>query len=1071
MADNGRFHANRVIRLGLLAAALCAWAPAQTITSLQSSPNGLPASNVTSVTGGSPLPNGFTIYVNAPAFTFDPASSASINWNNLGGGPSITIIGQVNNNGSQVVGIIPPDLFGQNVSSNVTVAVSVTQVFTTNSLNFLIVPQPSALQTLPTAFVGQPYSTTVLQNGTPPFQISLLSGSLPPGIGFNAPANGLSGTPALPPGLYSYQASAFDFWGNPFPLNQSIQSVGTPPISTVTSTAGTSYTVGTPTNLQVTLAANANPAYMAGVQFRDGNTLLGTAAIAPATGLATLSNVSLATGAHSITAAFAGDPNWQAVVSQTTTITVNPVATALTITTTSLPSGTASQAYSASITATGGFPPYLFSAQGLPGGLSINPQTGAVTGTTSSSGSFPVMFIVVDSHSNRATATLTLSMASPSVRISAFATLPDGVVGVGYSGSVGAIGGVSPVTFSIARGAVPPGLSFLNSGVLTGTPTTVGRYSFTVTATDASNTSDSKDFTVTIASPPLSIPGGSSNPTAPAGSPLSINFGCTGGTPPYTYSLTGSLPPGANFANCTLSGTPTTPGSYTFHITVRDAAGASVTKDVTITVTAPGLTLAGSALPNGQAGVAYTASISATGGVPPIHYSASGLPAGLSLSTSGAISGTPTTAGQFSFRVTATDSSVTTAPISVSATFSITVVAAPVALGTRSLPDGVVGVAYTGSVTATGGTPPYTFSMTGLPDGLSASSAGAVSGTPATAGAFTASATVIDSAGGHATQRYSIKISPAALVISTASAPNGTVGAAYSATFTAAGGAAPYTFSATGQPATLTMSAGGTLSGTPAAPGTVSVVVTVKDANGTTANQTFTFTIALPSPSTLNFGGIASTVNPLQQPRITVSLASPYPVDVVVTLTLTTQPDSGPPDPAIVFSTGGATATITIPAGSLNGATDVGVQTGTVAGTITITAKLTAAGADVTPSPAPNRAIRVAAAAPVLATVTATRTSTGFTVTITGYVTDREITTANFTFTGTNLGTASLPVTADAIFTTWFGGNTPPSAPYGGQFSYVQQFTVNGSNTAITSVTVTLTNKVGTSNSLSATLN
>jgi hypothetical protein len=308
-------------------------------------------------------------------------------------------------------------------------------------------------------------------------------------------------------------------------------------------------------------------------------------------------------------------------------------------------------------------------------------------------------------------------------------------------------------------------------------------------------------------------------------------------------------------------------------------------------------------------------------------------------------------------------------------------------------------------------------------------------------------------------------------VISTASAPNGTVGAAYSAIFAAAGGTAPYTFSATGQPSTLTMSAGGTLSGTPAAAGTVSLTVTVKDSTGTTASKAFTFAIALPTPPTLNFGGISTTVNPLQQPRITVSLASPYPVDVLVALTLTSQPASGPGDPAVVFSTGSTTTTITIPAGSLNGATDVGVQTGTVAGTITITAKLTVGGTDVTPSPAPNRSMQVVAAAPVLTSVTATRTSSGFTVTIVGYVTDREISTGNFNFTGANLGTTNLSVPADTIFATWFGGNTPPSAPYGGQFSYVQQFTVNGSNTAITSVAVTLTNKVGTSNSLSATLN
>ena len=69
-------------------------------------------------------------------------------------------------------------------------------------------------------------------------------------------------------------------------------------------------------------------------------------------------------------------------------------------------------------------------------------------------------------------------------------------------------------------------------------------------------------------------------------------------------------------------------------------------------------------------------------------------------------------------------------------------------------------------------------------------------------------------------------------------------------------------------------------------------------------------------------------------------------------------------------------------------------EMGTVAGTITITAKLTALGTDVTPSPAPTRSTRVPAAAPVIVSATATRNATGFAVTIVGYVTDREMTTA-----------------------------------------------------------------------------
>jgi len=136
-------------------------------------------------------------------------------------------------------------------------------------------------------------------------------------------------------------------------------------------------------------------------------------------------------------------------------------------------------------------------------------------------------------------------------------------------------------------------------------------------------------------------------------------------------------------------------------------------------------------------------------------------------------------------------------------------------------------------------------------------------------------------------------------------------------------------------------------------------------------------------------------------------------VEVIVSLSLTFTPDSGADDPAIQFSTGGRTARITIPAGSTNGVTDVGIQTGTVAGLIAITSQLQATGTDVTPSPAPRQTIRVNPAAPVLTQVTGVRTSTGFNITITGFVTTREITQATFQFNaapGSNLQTTSLTV-------------------------------------------------------------
>ncbi len=192
----------------------------------------------------------------------------------------------------------------------------------------------------------------------------------------------------------------------------------------------------------------------------------------------------------------------------------------------------------------------------------------------------------------------------------------------------------------------------------------------------------------------------------------------------------------------------------------------------------------------------------------------------------------------------------------------------------------------------------------------------------------------------------------------------------------------------------------------------------------------------------------------------------------MVTLTLTFAPDSGADDPAIQFSTGGRTTRITVPAGATNGDTDVGIQTGSVAGVIAITAQMQAGGQDVTPSPAPRTTIRIAAGAPLITTVTAVRNATGFTVTITGYVTDREMTQAIFAFTaaaGSNLQTTTLTVPADTPFAQYFSGAS--AAPFGGQFLFTQPFTVTGSTQAIVSVTVTLLNMIGQSTTMTAMLN
>lgn len=164
--------------------------------------------------------------------------------------------------------------------------------------------------------------------------------------------------------------------------------------------------------------------------------------------------------------------------------------------------------------------------------------------------------------------------------------------------------------------------------------------------------------------------------------------------------------------------------------------------------------------------------------------------------------------------------------------------------GPGSLANGQVGIAYGVTMDGSGGSPSYTWAVSGLPAGLAMTSAGVVSGTPTTAGVYTATFTVTDAVGATASRAYTFTIRSAPSVATPASLPAGSVGTAYTTTtFTGSGGLAPYTWSATGVPAGLTVSSAGVLSGTPTATGTSTVVVTLRDSAGTTTTRTYSLSV------------------------------------------------------------------------------------------------------------------------------------------------------------------------------------------------------------------------------------
>lgn len=171
------------------------------------------------------------------------------------------------------------------------------------------------------------------------------------------------------------------------------------------------------------------------------------------------------------------------------------------------------------------------------------------------------------------------------------ATLPNGAVGVPYNQIVSGSGGTAPYTFSVSSNALPPGL-ILNptTGAITGSPTTPGTFTFTITATDANGCSGSRLYTITIASSAscaVITLSPSTLPPGVLGAPYSQSVTASGGTAPYLYTIvSGALPTGLslNPANGLISGTPQQTGLFNFTIRATDAGGCIGQRPYTLTV-------------------------------------------------------------------------------------------------------------------------------------------------------------------------------------------------------------------------------------------------------------------------------------------------------------------------------------------------------------------------------------------------------------------------------------------------------------------------------------------------------
>jgi len=456
-------------------------------------------------------------------------------------------------------------------------------------------------------------------------------------------------------------------------------------------------------------------------------------------------------------------------------------------------------------------------------------------------------------------------------------SLPGGQVGDAYNAELTATSTNGAVTWRlIPAGAPAPGLQLVGA-TITGTPTTKGTFEFTVRATDAAGLSDEKLLFVQIndrPNPPIittTLPGGTVNVAYIA------QLTSTGGTGAVTWSV---IPPGDPAPGLTLNGTtgaitgtPTKSGSFSVRVRATDTTPLSSEKVLTLTIQDPPIRppdILTESLPAGRVGDAYNAQLTATTPNGPVTWSVPTLPDGLALNrTSGAITGTPTAAGNFDVTVRATD------PLNRvdEQALSLQIRALPPRITTTSLPGGTVGNNQKWEVNAVPGIGD-TWSITGgtLPPGLEFKQKNILGiliiaeifGTPTKEGIYKFTVRITDTPSGLSDSRdFSITIAPE-LTIKTTALPESSADFRYNAKFErdesgqfrqvsegyqleASGGVGSYTWEKFdgALPDGITLTSGGYISGKTGCENARSYLITfrVKDGNGVSASKQLTLPI------------------------------------------------------------------------------------------------------------------------------------------------------------------------------------------------------------------------------------
>ncbi|MDE1882271.1 MAG: PKD domain-containing protein, partial [Euryarchaeota archaeon] len=549
-----------------------------------------------------------------------------------------------------------------------------------------------------------------------------------------------------------------------------------------------------------------------------------------------------------------------------------------------------------STTATGGsgtYTSYAWTPSGAGLGCASS-TTSSITCTPTTSGSYTISVTVTDSNGwTSPSATSASFTVDPALTTSAPAPNKWSVdTGQPVSFSTTASGGSSSYSsYAWTPSGAGLGCTASTTATITCTPTSAGAYTISVKVTDSngwtSPSATSASFTV-FAAPTATTP--SANRTsADIGQSITFSTTISGGSSGTTsvLSWSGLTTLGCASANATsITCVPTTGGSTTITVTVTDSnGGTSTSSALSYTVASDPATSTPTATPStAETGQTVSFSTTPSGGSGTYNYYWSGLPTGCSTSNVDPLPCTPSAAGTSSVVVTVVDSNGF--PVA-SAALSFTVSAGPTVTTPSATPTASdVGTSITFSVTASGGSGSFpTYAWSDLPTGCTGANAATTTCVPTAAGTFHVGMNVTDSLGGVAASGLLTYVVSAVPTVGTPTATPASVDIGQSTSITAvvSGGASPLTYAWSGLPigcsgTTLTITC------TPTAAGASSITLKVTDANSGTATSS----------------ALAFTVYAL--PTLSAPVASPNPVNVGATLSLSTTLTGGAPSDTYAWS-------------------------------------------------------------------------------------------------------------------------------------------------------------------------